>query len=89
MANFSPSDINKYRTFRGLLTRRHAPSSHSISEYDSATRAVVVADLRVVVYGSVVEDKKLWVKGGGFSVASVVANKAARRTLRLCCCCEI
>ncbi|KAI1248902.1 hypothetical protein MGN70_010105 [Eutypa lata] len=63
MANFSPSDINKYRTFPEFLTRRHAPGSHPVSEHGSAARAAVVADLRVVVYGSVVEGKKLWTKG--------------------------
>ena len=74
MADFEPSDINEYHTFAEFFTRHHAPGSRPIFMPDDPSKAVVVADSRVVLYESLAEIKKLWIKGKDFSVTSLVMD---------------
>lgn len=74
MNDFEPSDVEKYDTFESFFTRRHRPDSRPIYEQDDPTKAVVVADSRVVVYESVSSLKTLWVKGRDFSIPQLVMD---------------
>ncbi|RYP06720.1 hypothetical protein DL765_009388 [Monosporascus sp. GIB2] len=74
MADFEPSDIEKYRTFAEFFTRAHSPGSRPIFAADDDSKAVVVADSRVVVYESVAETKRLWIKGADFSITNLVMD---------------
>ncbi|RYO74372.1 hypothetical protein DL764_010897 [Monosporascus ibericus] len=74
MADFEPSDIDKYRTFAEFFTRRHAPGSRPIFAPEDNSKAVAVADSRVVVYESVAETKRLWIKGADFSITNLVMD---------------
>ncbi len=74
MADFEPSDLNRYRTFAEFFTRHHAQGSRPIYEAGNPLKAVVVADSRVVVYDSVAQTKKLWIKGYDFSITNLVMD---------------
>jgi phosphatidylserine decarboxylase precursor len=74
MNDFEPSDISKYNTFAEFFTRHHAPGSRPIHAPDDNAEAVVVADSRVVVYESVEETKRLWIKGNDFSITHLVMD---------------
>ncbi|KHN94088.1 Phosphatidylserine decarboxylase [Metarhizium album ARSEF 1941] len=74
MHEFEPTDISLYPTFEDFFTRAHKPGSRPICDADDPSRAVVVADSRVVVYDSVSEAKALWIKGKNFSLNNLVVN---------------
>ncbi|RYP68284.1 hypothetical protein DL771_006786 [Monosporascus sp. 5C6A] len=74
MADFEPSDVDKYRTFAEFFTRRHRAGSRPIFAPDDDSKAVAVADSRVVVYESVAETKRLWIKGADFSITNLVMD---------------
>ncbi|KAL7629835.1 hypothetical protein AAE478_001358 [Parahypoxylon ruwenzoriense] len=74
MADFEPSDIEKYQTFGDFFVRAHRPGSRPICDPDDPSRAIVVADSRVVAYESVVETKRLWIKGTDFTITNLVMD---------------
>ncbi|KFG86906.1 hypothetical protein MANI_025576 [Metarhizium anisopliae] len=74
MRDFEPADVNCYPTFEDFFTRAHRPGSRPIYEADDPSRAVVVADSRVVVFDSISEAKALWIKGKNFSLNNLVMN---------------
>ncbi|OAQ59265.1 phosphatidylserine decarboxylase proenzyme [Pochonia chlamydosporia 170] len=74
MRDFEPADVNCYPTFEDFFTRAHRPGSRPIYETDDPSRAVVVADSRVVVFDSITEAKALWIKGKNFSLNNLVMN---------------
>ncbi|KAL3952783.1 hypothetical protein ACCO45_012726 [Purpureocillium lilacinum] len=74
MDDFDPSDIDRYSTFEDFFTRAHKASSRPIFKQEDASYAVVAADSRVVVYDSVSETKKLWIKGSDFSLTQLVMD---------------
>lgn len=74
MEDFSPSDINAYETFEDFFTRAHAPGSRPITEPGNNSRAVCVADARLVTYSSVEETRRLWIKGADFSISQLVMD---------------
>ncbi|KAK7428284.1 hypothetical protein QQZ08_005181 [Neonectria magnoliae] len=76
MNDFTPSDISQYPTFEDFFVRHHAPRSRPIHNPDEGSSAVVVADSRVVVYETVSETKKLWIKGHSFNISSLVMDSA-------------
>ena len=55
------------------------PGSRPITAPEDPSLATVVADSRVVVYDSVKETHKLWIKGRDFSIAQLIADKVAAR----------
>ncbi|KAL3477669.1 phosphatidylserine decarboxylase-domain-containing protein [Aspergillus californicus] len=75
MNEFEPSDVSAYNTFEEFFIRHHKPSSRPIHEQDNPNSAVTVADSRVVVYESVAESKKIWIKGEDFSLTNLVMDK--------------
>ncbi|KIX96318.1 uncharacterized protein Z520_08096 [Fonsecaea multimorphosa CBS 102226] len=79
MEDFTPSDIHEYRTFEDFFIRQHKPGSRPIFEPDDPTRAVVVADCRLVVYPSVAQTKKLWIKGKNFTVGNLIRDDEAAK----------
>ncbi|GAM34112.1 hypothetical protein TCE0_015f01481 [Talaromyces pinophilus] len=75
MNDFEPSDINAYPTFEDFFVRAHKPGSRPIHAKNDPTKAVVVADSRLVVYETVAESKKIWIKGADFSITNLVMDK--------------
>lgn len=75
MNDFEPSDPGAYDTFEDFFVRAHKPGARPIHAKNDPTKAVVVADCRVVVYETVEETKKLWIKGSDFSMTSLVMDK--------------
>ncbi|KAH8747730.1 phosphatidylserine decarboxylase [Diaporthe sp. PMI_573] len=75
MADFTPSDPSKYANFEEFFVRHHAQGSRPIHEPEDKSLAVVVADSRVVVYDTVSETKKLWIKGSNFDLTNLVMDK--------------
>jgi phosphatidylserine decarboxylase len=74
MNDFQPSNIEEYDTFESFFVRHHTPESRLIYEKDDATKAVVVADCRLVVYPTVAETKRLWVKGKHFTISNLIQD---------------
>lgn len=74
MSQYEPSDYTKYRNFEDFFTRKHAPGSRPIDSPDDGSKAVCVADSRLVAYESVEESKKLWIKGRDFSLTNLVMD---------------
>ncbi|CAI4214474.1 unnamed protein product [Parascedosporium putredinis] len=74
MNDFEPSDIDAYDSFESFFIRHHTPESRPIYEETDPTKAVVVADSRVVTYESVPKLRKLWVKGRNFSMAELTMD---------------
>ncbi|EKG09242.1 Phosphatidylserine decarboxylase-related protein [Macrophomina phaseolina MS6] len=74
MQDFEPSDINAYATFEDFFTRAHKPGSRHVFAEDDGSKAVCVADSRVVVYETVEESKKLWIKGSDFSITNLIMD---------------
>ncbi|KAK5441457.1 hypothetical protein LTS15_011223 [Exophiala xenobiotica] len=74
MDDFEPSDISKYSTFEDFFVRKHKPGRRPIFEQDDPTKAVVVADCRLVVYPTVKETQELWIKGHNFTIANLIKD---------------
>ncbi|KAK5992533.1 Phosphatidylserine decarboxylase proenzyme 2 [Cladobotryum mycophilum] len=74
MNEFEPSDLNAYDTFEDFFIRTHKSGSRPITDQENNSLATVVADSRVVVYNSVDEAKKLWIKGNDFSISNLVMD---------------
>lgn len=76
MDEFDPSDIEEYKTFDDFLTRKHKAGARPIHEQDNSSKAVIVADSRVVVYPTVAAARSLWIKGKNFTISDLIQNKA-------------
>jgi len=74
MADFEPSNENEYGTFAEFFTRCHAPGSRPIFKLDDPTTAVALTDSRVVVFNSIEETTKLWIKGKNFNITNLVMD---------------
>jgi len=74
MKDFEPSDPHAYATFEDFFVRKHAPKSRPIFEENDRTKAVVVADSRVVVYPTVSQTKALWIKGRNFTIENLILD---------------
>lgn len=74
MTKFTPSGVSKYETFEDFFIRHHAPGSRPVFEKDDPTKAVIVADCRLVTYPTVQETARLWIKGRHFSIAHLVQD---------------
>lgn len=75
MADFTPCEASQYATFEKFFIRHHAPGSRPINKPKDKSSAIVVADSRVVVYDTVSETKKLWIKGSNFNLTNLVMDK--------------
>lgn len=74
MSQFDPSDPEKYSTFEDFFVREHAAGSRPIYEVNDPTKAVAVADSRVVVYPTVEATRRLWIKGNQFTIANLIGD---------------
>jgi len=74
MKDFEPSDPRAFTTFEDFFARHHAPGSRPIYEADDPTKAIVVADSRVVVYPSVSQTKAMWIKGKNFTIENLILD---------------
>jgi len=74
MGEFQPSNINEYSTFEDFFVRQHAVGSRPIFAENDPTKAVVVADSRVVVYPSVSQAQALWIKGKNFTIENLILD---------------
>ncbi|EGY20822.1 phosphatidylserine decarboxylase proenzyme [Verticillium dahliae VdLs.17] len=74
MGDFEPSNIGDYDTFEDFFTRAHKPGSRPIHEKENPSKATVVADSRVVVYGSLAMAKTLWIKGRDFNISNLAMD---------------
>ncbi|KZT61988.1 putative phosphatidylserine decarboxylase [Calocera cornea HHB12733] len=79
MADFEPSDPDAYTTFYDFFIRKHTPSSRPLHAPDDPTAAVCAADCRLVVYETVAESHKIWIKGNHFSIAALILDKVAAK----------
>ncbi|EKM57173.1 uncharacterized protein PHACADRAFT_91208 [Phanerochaete carnosa HHB-10118-sp] len=79
MNQFEPSDINAYKSFQDFFIRLHKPGVRPIASQEDPSVAVCVADCRMVVYDTVAETHKLWIKGRDFSIAQLLHDKVAAR----------
>lgn len=75
MDDFTPSDIHEYKTFEEFFVRQHKPESRPIFAKGDDSIAVCVADARLVVYPTVEETRKLWIKGKNFTIANLIQDK--------------
>jgi phosphatidylserine decarboxylase len=80
MDDFEPSDISKYNTFEEFFVRKHKSGHRPIYEEDDPSKAVVVADCRLVVYPSVSETRNLWIKGHNFTIANLIKDDVLARS---------
>jgi phosphatidylserine decarboxylase len=74
MNDFSPSDPEQYGTFQDFFIRHHKPEARPLYAPNDKTKAVVVADCRIVVYPTVDKTRKLWVKGNQFTIANLIRD---------------
>jgi len=74
MDDFEPSDISQYTTFEDFFVRKHKPGRRPIFEKDDPSKAVVVADCRLVVYPTLRETQQLWIKGHNFTIANLIKD---------------
>jgi len=79
MSLFEPSDPDVYPTFYDWFIRQHTPESRPLHAPDDPTKAVSAADCRMVVYETVAESHKIWIKGNHFSIANLIQDKVAAR----------
>jgi phosphatidylserine decarboxylase len=75
MSKFDPSDPEKYETFEDFFVRKHAPGARPIHAPNDPTKAIVVADSRVVVYPTVEATRRLWIKGSEFTIQNLIRDK--------------
>jgi len=84
MNDFEPSSLKDYETFDDFFVRQHASGSRPIYDADDGSKAIIVADSRVVVYPTLHETKKLWIKGKHFSIEELVLNKERAKAWNNC-----
>ncbi|KAB8233887.1 hypothetical protein ETB97_011907 [Aspergillus alliaceus] len=76
MSHFEPSDPEAYETFEDFFIRKHAPGVRPIYEAEDPSKAIIVADSRVVVYPTVEATCQLWIKGNEFSIGRLIRDEA-------------
>ncbi|KAH6704355.1 hypothetical protein BKA61DRAFT_618459 [Leptodontidium sp. MPI-SDFR-AT-0119] len=74
MEEFQPSKLSEYSTFDDFFVRQHAVGSRPIFAESDPSKAVVVADSRVVVYPSVSQAQALWIKGKNFTIGNLILD---------------
>jgi len=64
--------VTEYKTFNDFFSRSLKPGTRPIASLDDPTVVVSPADCRLICFPTVEETKRLWLKGGGFSVAELL-----------------
>lgn len=67
--------VTEYETFNQFFYRKLKPSARPIAKPDDPKVAVQPADCRLMVFSSVSEATRLWVKGKKFSIAGLLADE--------------
>lgn len=75
MSQFDPSDIDAYPTFEQFFVRKHKEGTRPLAEEGDNSVAVMAADSRVVVYNSVHEATRIWIKGKNFTLGNLVRDE--------------
>ncbi|KAI5791470.1 phosphatidylserine decarboxylase [Pyronema domesticum] len=75
MNDFEPSDISQYHTFQDFFIRKHKPGTRPLYAEGDNSKAVVVADSRLVVYDTVSKACRIWIKGHHFNIENLVADE--------------
>lgn len=72
-------DISRYRTFNDFFTRRLSPDARPIEGEDRGNEIVsLMADARTIVFDSVSEAQKVWIKGRGFTIEKLLGVKTLK-----------
>jgi len=79
MDHFEPSDYRKYGSFREFFVRPHTKESRHLDSPNDDTVAVSTTDSRLVVYDTVAETKRLWLKGHGFTIKRLLNDAKLAR----------
>ncbi|KAK6528494.1 hypothetical protein TWF281_009735 [Arthrobotrys megalospora] len=74
MKEFTPSDLQEYKTFEDFFVREHTQESRPIHKAGDDSYAVIPSDCRVVIYPSVHLAQKLWIKGSHFSLSNLLGD---------------
>lgn len=74
MNDFTPSNIEEYGSFEDFFVRKHTEESRPVFDQSDPANAVVVADSRLVVYDSVDQSKRLWIKGKHFTIGNLIGD---------------
>lgn len=72
MSQFSPEEPEEYHTFEDFFVRRFALHARPIHEPEDHTKAIIVADARLVVYPTLSKTKALWIKGNKFTIENLI-----------------
>ncbi|KAJ3279152.1 hypothetical protein HK104_001701 [Borealophlyctis nickersoniae] len=72
---FEPSDIHAFKTFNDFFTRNLKPGARPIAAPNDPTVVVSAADCRIVVYDTVQETTKIWVKGSHFTIGALIEDE--------------
>eukprot|EP00127_Corallochytrium_limacisporum_P005192 Clim_evm9s201 gene=Clim_evmTU9s201 len=72
ITEFEEEDISKFRNFNEFFYRKLKPTARPIFAPDDPQRAVCSADSRLVVFETVDESKRLWVKGAKFTIPNLL-----------------
>merc|ERR1711900_57930 len=70
----SKASAHQIKGFDDFFVRRHAVGSRPIFAESDPSKAVVVADSRVVVYPSVSQVQALWIKGNNFTIRNLILD---------------
>ncbi|OAX36809.1 hypothetical protein K503DRAFT_276257 [Rhizopogon vinicolor AM-OR11-026] len=66
--------ISSFKTFNDFFYRKLKPSARPVENPDDPRRLVSPADCRLMVFSTVSEATKLWIKGREFSVARLLGD---------------
>jgi phosphatidylserine decarboxylase len=66
--------ISSFKTFNDFFYRKLKPSARPIESPDDPRRLVSAADCRLMVFETVSEATKLWIKGREFSIAKLLGD---------------
>ncbi|KAG0700175.1 phosphatidylserine decarboxylase-domain-containing protein [Suillus ampliporus] len=66
--------ISSFKTFNDFFYRKLKPSARPVESPDDSRRLVSAADCRLMVFETVSEATKLWIKGREFSVARLLGD---------------
>lgn len=68
--------LSEYQTFNQFFYRKLKPGARPIDEPGNERRLVSAADCRLTVFASVQEATRIWIKGLGFSLRTLLAGAA-------------
>ncbi len=74
MTQFSPSDPDQYHNFNAFFYRKLSPNARPIAHPTDSTVAVSPADCRLLVFESISEATRIWIKGKHFSLHSLLQH---------------